>query len=280
MIANALVHRYGSLVVLVLAVAVLAACGAQPATTLATEAVAERPSDTPVVPADTPIPPTNTPAADGPTPEETTAPEAEGGLATIPHQVQGREACVACHAEDDLAPFPTDHAGRASDSCQACHEPSGRMPSLISHDLEGRDDCIMCHAMDGNVMPAPSDHVDRGVEICQVCHLLAPEAVPEPERPSGPLLAIPHDVDGKEECLGCHGADAVAPYAEDHAGRENDQCQACHLPGERVPALISHTLAERGDCRMCHAADAFQPFPSDHRERGNELCLLCHSTVQ
>jgi len=244
-------------------------CGAQPAAPLPTAAIAEQPTDTPVPPADTLALPTST-----------LAPESAWALATMPHQVVGREACAACHAEGSLAPFPADHAGRTSESCQACHKAGDMTPMLVPHDVQDRGDCLLCHAVDGSDMPTPADHVDRAVELCRVCHLLAPEVVPEPERPSGPLLAIPHDVDGKEDCLGCHGAEAIGAYPGDHAGRENDQCQACHLPGERISVSISHTLVERDECRMCHSEDAFRPFPSDHRERGSELCLLCHSTVQ
>ncbi|MGD2040247.1 MAG: hypothetical protein PVH11_05435, partial [Anaerolineae bacterium] len=46
-----------------------------------------------------------------------------------------------------------------------------------------------------------------------------------------PLLQIPpvpHLVEGYEDCLVCHAADEMVPFPEDHAGRGNDTCVACH----------------------------------------------------
>ncbi len=47
-----------------------------------------------------------------------------GGPMPIPHEVTGREQCLACHNPDGgLKPAPSDHAGRTNDSCQTCHKP-------------------------------------------------------------------------------------------------------------------------------------------------------------
>jgi nitrate/TMAO reductase-like tetraheme cytochrome c subunit len=47
------------------------------------------------------------------------------GPSPIPHQVEGQEACLACHALDGVKPFPADHEGRTVETCQACHKPQG-----------------------------------------------------------------------------------------------------------------------------------------------------------
>ncbi len=45
-------------------------------------------------------------------------------LPAIPHEVTGREQCLACHNPDGgLKPAPANHAGRTNDSCQTCHKP-------------------------------------------------------------------------------------------------------------------------------------------------------------
>lgn len=46
------------------------------------------------------------------------------GPTPIPHEVTGREQCLACHNPDGgLKPAPADHAGRGNDTCQTCHKP-------------------------------------------------------------------------------------------------------------------------------------------------------------
>ncbi len=66
-------------------------------------------------------------AAPAATPEA--APEATpaAGAASapaIPHDLAGRDNCLACHAvEGGVKPAPQDHAGRTTDSCQGCHRP-------------------------------------------------------------------------------------------------------------------------------------------------------------
>jgi nitrate/TMAO reductase-like tetraheme cytochrome c subunit len=59
------------------------------------------------------------------TPDATSTP-ADGVAAApvIPHDLAGRDDCLACHAPSGgLKPAPADHVGRANDSCQACHRP-------------------------------------------------------------------------------------------------------------------------------------------------------------
>jgi hypothetical protein len=43
-------------------------------------------------------------------------------IPAVPHPVEGREDCLACHDIGQVKPFPEDHAGRTSDSCVMCHE--------------------------------------------------------------------------------------------------------------------------------------------------------------
>ena len=40
----------------------------------------------------------------------------------------------------------------------------------------------------------------------------------------------PHTLDGRGDCLACHGAGMVKPAPADHAGRTNQTCVACHQP--------------------------------------------------
>ncbi len=50
---------------------------------------------------------------------------------------------------------------------------------------------------------------------------LQPPIVQEPP-------VIPHNIEGRENCLSCHGESGTKPYPTDHAGRTNDTCTICH----------------------------------------------------
>jgi hypothetical protein len=40
----------------------------------------------------------------------------------IPHTLEGREDCFACHSLASIAPFPADHEDRELDDCTVCHK--------------------------------------------------------------------------------------------------------------------------------------------------------------
>jgi hypothetical protein len=238
------------------------------------------------------------PAAAG---EEAAQPAGVGGAPVIPHALEGREDCLVCHAiGSGMKPAPADHEGRTKETCRACHQvasgaaPAAETPTAtatvtptvaaptptataspsatqvvstpttaaatptatasltaaapagapaIPHALEGRDDCLICHAPDSAVKPAPADHEGRTNESCQACHTLASaaSAAPTPTRlaptatptaarttPSS-APAIPHALEGRDDCLICHAPDsAVKPAPVDHKGRTNESCQGCH----------------------------------------------------
>jgi hypothetical protein len=100
---------------------------------------------------------------------------------------------------------------------------------------------------------------------------------------------IPHRVEGQEDnCLDCHGSQALLPYPENHAELETGACLFCHNPAE-PPAeastgdedvterlRISHPLEGREDCLFCHTLDGIIPFPATHEGRDVEKCTNCH----
>lgn len=71
--------------------------------------------------ADTPIPPSTSP-----TPEPATSPLPTEGPPSIPHTLQGRDNCLACHetGSGSAPKIPVDHAGRTNELCTACHATS------------------------------------------------------------------------------------------------------------------------------------------------------------
>jgi len=100
-------------------------------------------------------------------------------------------------------------------------------PPVMSHDMEGKENCVMCHsgAMEGIPAP-PADHEGRAVETCAPCHAA------DGEMQTAAAAAIPHDLEGKDNCSMCHsGAMEGMPAAPaSHEGREADTCKMCHEP--------------------------------------------------
>ena len=68
----------------------------------------------------------------------------------------------------------------------------------------------------------------------------------------------PHPIEGREDCVVCHGIGKAKPYPADHEGRASATCVACH-PVQSAPAPP--------------AASPAPPAPAGK----NDACLSCHS---
>ncbi|MEE8390610.1 MAG: cytochrome b/b6 domain-containing protein, partial [Anaerolineae bacterium] len=101
------------------------------------------------------------------------------------------------------------------------------------------------------------------------------------EPPAGASVpVIPHPLEGREDCLLCHAADAVSPFPADHVDWLVSTCQVCHaIEGEVgvLPPPVKHSVVGRDDCLLCHAVDL---LPESHQaaQFTSEECLLCHPT--
>ncbi len=71
-------------------------------------------------------------------------------------------------------------------------------------------------------LPAP-------VERQEVFTPLTPTPGPSVTQVAAAL--IPHPIKGQEQCDTCHGPNGMKPFPADHAGRPNESCTVCHLPG-------------------------------------------------
>jgi hypothetical protein len=94
-------------------------------------------------------------------------------------------------------------------------------PPVMSHDGEGRDNCLMCH-QEAGPKPVPATHAERPNETCLLCH--ASDAAVQTTAPK----MIPHDLEGRDNCLMCHQAAGPKPVPADHEGRVNEYCLFCH----------------------------------------------------
>ena len=193
-------------------------------------------------------------------PEVTAAPDQPvGGPPAIPHSLDGRDNCLACHATGGLKPFPANHEGRTADQCRMCHQPA-----------------TAAEAATAGPVTATAEPAATATTAVQ-----QPVGIP----------AVPHPTEGREDCVLCHGEGGVKPYPADHVGRTSDTCLQCHQPvvsGEtgssdnNTPSTasaptISHVVAGREtQCLACHYTGSIKPFPSNHEGYSNAMCLSCH----
>lgn len=257
------------------------------------------------------------------------------------HRYRFDNTCAECHTTGD--PGGTSNTSFCSNS--ACHgtewvfagldapairelvappeAASSGQPNPVPHPIAADTDCLACHSAQG-VIPAPESHAAFDTTMCTQCHqptmeaqpvptgdTAAPEAaatvVPtEPAAPAGGPPAIPHPLDGRDDCLACHATGGVKPFPADHEGRTVDQCQMCHQPGEAaapaataeptaasqpatpvptatasaasatVPVIPHDITGQENQCLACHYTGSIDPFPSNHEAYSNEMCLSCH----
>jgi hypothetical protein len=152
-------------------------------------------------------------------------------------QVEGLElVCANCHE-----PPSEPHFGP---NCEDCHTPAGFSgatlpPELHPVPLEGahaQADCEACHAgaegaldyVCADCHEPPENHLPGA---CQICH--SPEGFVESASfLLGLAPEIPHDVDGREDCLLCHDpTGAIQPAPSNHTEYGNEQCTVCHKSG-------------------------------------------------
>lgn len=110
---------------------------------------------------------------------------------------------------------------------------------------------------------------------------------PAPATPAAPTGAeapptrasrIPHPLEGRADCLLCHGASASRPYPANHTAFPVTACLVCHSTERegKPPTAIEHPLEGRADCLACHPLTG---LPSTHQtaQFTSADCLLCHT---
>ncbi|MBI4295431.1 MAG: NapC/NirT family cytochrome c [Chloroflexi bacterium] len=150
-----------------------------------------------------------------PTPTGTLQPPV---VPTIPHTLEGRDNCLACHDSGGLKPFPADHKGRSNSTCTACHQVAAQgtpTPQPTATPVPGP-----------TVTPSPEPTATPGA---------GPTATPTPAATATPASsatpAIPHTLAGRDNCLLCHDVSSpLKPVPQSHTGRTNDTCALCHKP--------------------------------------------------
>jgi hypothetical protein len=87
--------------------------------------------------------------------------------------------------------------------------------------------------------------------------------------------AVPHQIPGRLDCLGCHASSEG--FAEEHQGQTDETCTLCHTLSDvtGIPSM-GHPRQGREKCLDCHAVDKVKPYPADHQYQTNKVCTSCH----
>lgn len=204
------------------------------------------------------------PSTATPTPEptatlESQAREDEGGPPAVPHTLEGREDCLACHISSETGAVA---AGG---------------PPTIPHSLVGRENCLACHQDGiGGATKVPADHSGRTNETCQGCHLAGqepaePTATPQTEPIPTPLV-YPKAA-GVNTCLDCHlelpgkHGDITAQWQRSIHAERDVSCADCHGGDPSATTVDEAMSPEAGYIGAPAKAD----IPA--------LCASCHSDV-
>jgi predicted CXXCH cytochrome family protein len=181
---------------------------------------------------------------------------------TIPHTLEGRDNCLACH-ETGVAgapQYPENHAGRTNDMCQMCHQPGETQAEpapVIPHELEGRDDCTACH-QPGH---AETQSDEQAVQP-------TPTAVPPPTP-----IAYPELEGDTSTCVDCHQAlggrseQVVSDWQMSIHAERDVICADCH-GGDPNADTVNESMSP--DAGYIGAPD---------RTEIPEVCGSCHADV-
>ncbi len=212
----------------------------------------------------------------------------------IPHQVEGREACLACHAGwVGQAPLiPDDHAERLNEVCQSCHQPAvlilatptvPPLPTPIVHPVSpAKDSCLECHRTLGGKYAdityqwEGSYFAAFGV-TCADCHGGDPGAddIVAAKSPEAGYIGVADRADIPALCGSCH-TDAERMYPH---GLPTDQLS------EYEKSVHGQLLAQ-GDvnvptCFDCHGGHATlqsdDPRSSVFPSNLPATCARCHA---
>lgn len=166
--------------------------------------------------------------------------------ATLPVLLASMSLIAACVAGDGSPP------GRAA--YRRVQRAYDGAPPVVPHAVRAlqREDCLACHRegmeVEGEGLAPRTPH--PGQVTCQQCHVeqvtrradFAGNTFVGLRHPghgtrayAGAPPTIPHALNGRGNCLGCHGESGGSPIRTPHRDRVN--CRQCHVPSHPGTAL-------------------------------------------
>lgn len=216
------------------------------------------------------------------------------------YEYQGKDFCLACHADQGRDWEESAHATAYSntdfqskwnelgspDDCLSCHT-TGYNPDEGSYLYEDVT-CEECHG------PGLTMEINKSVELCADCHS-GPYPTVQEWQASGPSH-------GNADCFTCHDQhstelvyetsvetcgqchDSHVELLETSAHADNVECSDCHLKtepanfAENIPGDTGHSFSamEDLDCSDCHDKELRK---HDILGSGGYACLSCHGEL-
>ena len=210
----------------------------------------------------------------------------------LPHPVTGREACLLCHGQGKVRPFPTNHSSFPEAMCLNCHAgatpspqvtpsdpatstptagPTVNIPTPTPASPSPGTGCLACHGVPGQKLTlASGEELDIYV---------APG--PPGDSPHSQLLS----------CEDCHLRYDGYPHPALQASNRREytlthyeSCKRCHYANyTRTLDSIHFSVLATGNtsaptCVDCHSAHSVSP-PSQPRARISQTCSECHQGI-
>ena len=208
----------------------------------------------------------------------------------IPHTLEGRAYCFTCHAIGavDAPAVPPDHE-EAVTLCTTCHavwlaSAVAAAPPAIPHPVEGHEDCLVCHKVGTADAPRmPDNHDGLAGDICQTCHTQVAEIAQggEEETPVAGIPSIPHALEGFSACTSCHaeGSSDVPRMPEDHEGRTDNLCSACHKPGAEGSEMAPSQAPETPTAEAIETPALVTGDVANGEMLYGQKCAVCHGAA-
>lgn len=245
--------------------------------------------------------PTAAAPSPSPSPSPTPPPQPTAASADvpprIPHPLQGRDDCVACHGTGlgGAPKLPASHAGRTSQTCRLCHQPAeppeGEVPQIlptpVSHvqAVGSSNSCVDCHVkLEGKLAQAAQDwsasiHAQRGVS-CADCHGGDPNATVKEAAmsPSAGYIGKPKTVDIPALCASCHARVEAMRQYDLPTDQWSKYQQSIH--GKKLAQGDTNVAT----CFTCHDGHATKnvddPSARVYALNVPALCGSCHANVE
>lgn len=135
-------------------------------------------------------------------------------------------ACQACHENEYSLWVESQHGAVI---CETCHGPGKehleQNINLITD--SSREFCGRCHSrLPARPVDFPQVDLEEhgGESTCLTCH--------NPHNTTfqiATLHQIPHGLEGRDNCLACHGTSGIMPFPGNHEELSKDTCLICHI---------------------------------------------------
>ncbi len=239
-----------------------------------------------------------TAASTGTTPAAQPTTKPAGGIPRIPHPLQNRENCLACHATGvgGAPKTPASHAGRTNDMCQGCHQsaaPSaGEVPQILPTPIphtapppKEKDSCVTCHTSQGGKSAelakdwAASIHAERNV-TCVDCHGgdASKSTKAEAHAASAGYVGTPKMVDIPALCASCHARVETMRQYDLPTDQWSKYQESVH--GKK----LAQGDAKVATCFTCHDGHGTKktndPTAKVYPLNVPALCGSCHANVE